>query len=188
MPSRFFILIIALALLIPLGCTTTRGKAPKITEEPPAPQEEVIKPAEKEPPVKEPVMEEEKPAVQEEAPPVETEAPKPQEATPPAEEKAKTTPLPGGGTLHQVTIFENTLKLTPPNITIHVGDTIRWENKDNKKHFLASVPGSGKTDKLEIFSLMPPGFVFEHTFTTAGIYPYFCFIHNQMRGEITVVE
>ena len=182
MKSNLLIIMLAFGLLVPLGCFTTRGKAPSIKEAPPTPKEQVKEEA---PPEEAAPPEEEKAA----PPPVEEVKPKPEEKTaPPKEEKAETSPLPGGGTLHNVVIYENTLKLTPAKITVKVGDTVRFENKDNKKHFLASVPGSGTSDKLEIFSLMPPGFSFEHTFTVAGVYPYFCFIHNQMTGEITVVQ
>ena len=97
-------------------------------------------------------------------------------------------PLPGGQKLYEVVVLENTLKLTPPKITVQLGDTVRWTNQDSKKHFLASVPGSGKTAELEIFSLMDPGNIYEHTFKEAGVFPYFCFIHNQMTGRITVVR
>jgi len=91
-----------------------------------------------------------------------------------------------GGTVHQVTVIRNAFKLDPQNLTIPVGDTVNWTNTDERKHNLASIPGSGATDELEIFSVMEPGAVYSHTFTTPGEYPYFCFIHNQMTGKITV--
>ena len=100
----------------------------------------------------------------------------------------KFNPLPGGQKLYEVVVLENTLRLTPPKLTIQFGDTVRWTNQDNKKHFLASVPGSGKTGELEIFSLMEPGKIYEHTFKEVGVFPYFCFIHNQMTGRITVTR
>lgn len=102
--------------------------------------------------------------------------------------KPKSNPLPGGQKLYEVVVLENTLRLTPPKITVQLGDTVRWTNQDNQKHFLASVPGSGKPGELEIFSLMEPGKIYEHTFKEAGVFPYFCFIHNQMTGRITVTR
>ena len=99
----------------------------------------------------------------------------------------------GTATVHEVAI--KNIKLHPDDITIKMNDTIRWTNNDDTRHNLASIPGSGpyvgkhrETDDLEIFSLMEPSFVFTHTFTAPGQYPYFCFIHNQMTGHITVVE
>ncbi len=90
------------------------------------------------------------------------------------------------GTVHEVTVIRNAFKLNPQDITIKVGETIKWTNTDERKHNLASIPGSGPGDELEIFSVMEPGSVYSHMFKTPGEYPYFCFIHNQMTGKITV--
>jgi plastocyanin len=90
------------------------------------------------------------------------------------------------GTQHEVTVIRNAFKLNPQEITIKAGDTIKWTNTDERKHNLASIPGSGVGDELEIFSVLEPGEDYSHTFKTPGEYPYFCFIHNQMTGKITV--
>ncbi|MBI3994897.1 MAG: cupredoxin domain-containing protein [Nitrospirae bacterium] len=90
------------------------------------------------------------------------------------------------GTVHEVTVIRNTFKLNPSEITIKAGDTIKWTNTDERKHNLASIPGSGSGDELEIFSVMEPGAVYTHAFKAPGEYPYFCFIHNQMTGKVTV--
>jgi plastocyanin len=90
------------------------------------------------------------------------------------------------GTVYEVNVIRNTFKLNPQDLTIKVGDTVKWTNTDERKHNLASIPGSGPGDELEIFSVMEPGAVYSHTFKVAGEYPYFCFIHNQMTGKITV--
>lgn len=178
-------MIILSVALFPLACTTTRGKAPAITESEPAVSETETPPEEE---MKPPAEEEAQ--MEEATPPAEAESQEPAAAEPPAkaEEAAPQTPLAGGKSLYNVVVVPNLLKLKPDKLTIHVGDTVHFKNLDDKKHFLASVPGSGKTDKLEIFSLMEPGAEFEHTFKVAGEYPYFCFIHNQMTGHITVAE
>jgi len=90
------------------------------------------------------------------------------------------------GVVHEVTVIRNTFKLNPQELTIKVGDTVKWTNTDERKHNLASIPGSGAGDELEIFAVMEPGDVYSHTFKVPGEYPYFCFIHNQMTGKITV--
>ncbi|HUK56060.1 MAG TPA: plastocyanin/azurin family copper-binding protein [Nitrospiria bacterium] len=90
------------------------------------------------------------------------------------------------GTVYEVTVIRNSFKLNPQNLTIKVGDTVKWTNTDERKHNLASIPGSGPGDELEIFAVMEPGAVYSHTFKVPGEYPYFCFIHNQMTGKITV--
>lgn len=90
------------------------------------------------------------------------------------------------GTVYEVTVIRNAFKLNPQTLTIKVGDTVKWTNTDEHKHNLASIPGSGPGDELEIFAVMEPGAVYSHTFKVAGDYPYFCFIHNQMTGKIIV--
>ncbi|HET6464076.1 MAG TPA: plastocyanin/azurin family copper-binding protein [Nitrospiria bacterium] len=90
------------------------------------------------------------------------------------------------GTVYEVTVIRNSFKLNPQDLTIKVGDTVKWTNTDERKHNLASIPGSGPGDELEIFAVMEPGAVYSHTFKVPGEYPYFCFIHNQMTGKITV--
>ena len=98
---------------------------------------------------------------------------------------------PAGGqesSVHEITVIRNQFKLNPQNLTIKAGDTIRWTNTDERKHNLASIPGSGLTDELEIFRLMVPGAVYTHMFKIPGEYPYFCFIHPQMTGKITVTK
>lgn len=92
------------------------------------------------------------------------------------------------GKLYEVTVIRNTFKLDPSDITIKIGDTVKWTNTDERKHNIASIPGSGPGDGLEIFSVMEPGDVYTHTFKAPGEYPYFCFIHNQMTGKITVAK
>ena len=167
-------------LMVSMACSTTttlKGKQPTITESEPA-MEDPYKAKEDVAAIPEP-----EPTPEEMAP-----APDIQEKKVTPEAKPDKLSLAGGQSLFNVVVKENILKLIPKKITIGSGDTVRWQNKDHQKHFLASVPGSGPTDKLEIFSLMEPGDVFEHVFKVAGEYPYFCFIHNQMTGHITVTE
>ena len=167
-------------LMVSMACSTTttsKGKQPTITESEPA-MEEPSKAQEDVAAIPEP-----EPIPEDIAP-----APEIQERKVTPEAEPEKSPLAAGQSLFNVLVEENVLKLIPKKITIGSGDTVRWRNKDRQKHFLASVPGSGPTDKLEIFSLMEPGSVFEHVFKVAGEYPYFCFIHNQMTGHITVTE
>lgn len=92
------------------------------------------------------------------------------------------------GVIHEVVMVRNTFKMSPDNLTIKVGETVKWNNTDERKHFIASIPGSGQSEELEIFSTMEPGDTWSHKFGVPGEYPYFCFIHNQMTGKVTVVK
>ena len=86
-----------------------------------------------------------------------------------------------------VSVLLNSYKFVPDKITIRVGDIVVWHNADERQHVMASVPGSGPTEDLEIFAeSFHPGTVYSHTFKEPGEYPYFCFIHNRMTGLITV--
>lgn len=68
----------------------------------------------------------------------------------------------------------------PPSVTINVGDTVTWTNKDAAAHS-AVVNGVGQTPVLaqnQSASL---------TFTAAGTFPYICGIHGAaMMGTVIV--
>ncbi len=90
---------------------------------------------------------------------------------------------------YDVVIERDAFRFDPPSIVIETGDTVRWLNRDERRHLTASVPGSGPTDRLEIFCPeLNPGKECAHTFTVAGRYPYFCFIHRKMVGEVVVLD
>jgi len=96
---------------------------------------------------------------------------------------------------YEVIVRKDAYKFDPASIVLEVGDTVKWVNADVRRHLMASVPGTSTGDHpalppdKEIFC---PDFfpekTCEHTFTTPGRYPYFCFIHRQMVGEVIVLE
>jgi plastocyanin len=92
-------------------------------------------------------------------------------------------------TTFEVTVRLDSFKFDPASIILEVGDSVQWINADSRRHLMSSVPGTGAGDQLEIFC---PDFFpeksCEHTFNTPGRYPYFCFIHRQMVGEVIVLE
>jgi plastocyanin len=67
----------------------------------------------------------------------------------------------------------------PQNLTVSVGTTVRWTNADGTAH-TATATGA------EFNGSMSGGATFEHTFSAAGVFDYFCSIHGNMTGEITV--
>lgn len=88
-----------------------------------------------------------------------------------------------------VVIAQDSYRFDPKTIAIEVGDTVRWRNEDVRRHLTASIPGFGPSDHLEILCEdLYAGKSCVHTFTKPGRYPYFCFIHNQMQGEVVVVD
>lgn len=73
------------------------------------------------------------------------------------------------------------------SITIDVGDTVTWVNKDGMQHTTTSgVNGTpdGKWDS----GLLSFDQSFPRTFNEAGAFPYFCMPHPFMTGTITVRE
>ena len=70
---------------------------------------------------------------------------------------------------------------TPQTLTVKVGTTVTWTNRDDIPHTVASSNNafnkSGALDTDDSYSL---------TFTTPGTYQYFCYIHPRMVGSIVV--
>jgi plastocyanin len=68
----------------------------------------------------------------------------------------------------------------PQTLTVPVGATVTWTNKDDIPHTVVSTDGVFKSkvrDTDEKFS---------YTFTKAGTYPYFCSVHPKMTGKVVV--
>jgi len=68
----------------------------------------------------------------------------------------------------------------PQTVTVPVGATVTWTNRDDIPHTVVSTDGVFKSkvrDTDEKFS---------YTFTKAGTYPYYCTIHPKMTGQVVV--
>lgn len=90
---------------------------------------------------------------------------------------------------HTIDIPFKSNVFVPAKLTVNAGDVVIWVNNDGSipVHMFASVPGSSssETPEIEIVNLKA-GESWEHTFKIPGRYPYFCFIHKSMTGEIIV--
>jgi plastocyanin len=75
-----------------------------------------------------------------------------------------------------------------PNTTqVKVGDTVSWTNDDDTLHTVTSGSGTDENAGASFDSgMMGTEKIFEHTFTTAGEYPYFCIVHPDMIGKVIV--
>jgi amicyanin len=69
----------------------------------------------------------------------------------------------------------------PNELTISVGETVTWTNKDSATHTITS--DSGNEVGSQGFS---KGEVYSHTFTEKGTYEYHCSFHSSMKGKIIV--
>ena len=72
---------------------------------------------------------------------------------------------------------------TPNTITINAGETVTWVNADGADHWVVSAPTSPASFDL---GRQRPGADVSHTFKTPGSYPYFCNLHNYMKGLVVV--
>jgi len=68
----------------------------------------------------------------------------------------------------------------PATLTVPVGTTIVWTNRDDIPHTVVSTDGVFKSKVLDTDEK------FSFTFSKAGTYPYFCSIHPKMTGKVIV--
>jgi plastocyanin len=68
----------------------------------------------------------------------------------------------------------------PTDITVPVGATVTWTNRDDIPHTVVS------TDKVFKSKVLDTDEKFSFTFSNAGTYPYFCSIHPKMTGKVVV--
>jgi plastocyanin len=71
---------------------------------------------------------------------------------------------------------------TPATLTVAVGTTVTWTNRDDIPHTVVS------TDDPKAFKskVLDTDEKFSYTFTKAGAYPYFCSVHPKMTGTVVV--
>ena len=70
----------------------------------------------------------------------------------------------------------------PVTLTVPVGATVTWINRDDIPHTVVSTDDS-KTFKSKVLDTDEK---FSFTFSKAGTYPYFCSIHPKMTGKVIV--
>lgn len=74
----------------------------------------------------------------------------------------------------------------PAEVTISTGTKVTWSNDDTAAHTVTSGDVSEGPDGNFDSSLFGPGKTFEHTFESAGEYPYYCMVHPWMTGKVIV--
>jgi plastocyanin len=73
------------------------------------------------------------------------------------------------------------LTFSPRTVTVPVGATVTWTNRDNVPH--AVVSADNQFNKSPVLNT---GRSSSNTFETAGVYSYFCSIHPRMTGKVIV--
>src|SRR5215475_7361396 len=77
-----------------------------------------------------------------------------------------------------ITITEFTF--TPPVLTVPVGTTVTWVNRDEEPHTVTSTTGGFGSAGLANEE------TFAQQFTHPGTYTYFCALHPHMRATVVV--
>jgi Icc protein len=68
----------------------------------------------------------------------------------------------------------------PQDLTVAVGTTVTWTNRDDIPHTVVSTDGVFKSNVRDTDEK------FSYTLTQAGSYPYFCSVHPKMVGKVVV--
>ncbi len=72
----------------------------------------------------------------------------------------------------------------PKSLTVKADEMVTWKNDDLAVHTVTS--GSGPKDGLFDSGLLGSGKSFSFTFTTDGMFDYFCQVHPWMTGQVIV--
>jgi plastocyanin len=80
----------------------------------------------------------------------------------------------------EVAIKIDNFSFSPATITIPVGTTVRWTNRDDIPHTVVSDDQAFKSKVLDTDE------IFTFTFTKPGTFGYFCSIHPKMTAKIVV--
>jgi plastocyanin len=68
----------------------------------------------------------------------------------------------------------------PQEVTVAVGTTVTWTNRDDIPHTVVSTDGVFKSKVRDTDEK------FAYTFTKAGTYSYYCSVHPKMTGKVVV--
>ena len=75
----------------------------------------------------------------------------------------------------------------PPTLTVPTGTTVTWKNTDSTLHTVTSGSAESGVSGTEFdSSYMAGGKTFQHTFSSAGTFDYYCTLHPFMKGQVVV--
>jgi len=74
----------------------------------------------------------------------------------------------------------------PPTLNVPVGTTVTWKNSDSTLHTVTSGSNESGTGTIFDSSYVAAGKTFQHTFSGAGTFDYYCTLHPFMKGKIVV--
>jgi plastocyanin len=73
---------------------------------------------------------------------------------------------------------------TPAEVSIRVGDTVKWVNREKRTSHSVLFPAEGGRESERLF----PDESWQRQFTQPGRYPYTCGPHPEMKGLVVVSE
>src|ERR1700709_1099669 len=85
----------------------------------------------------------------------------------------------GSAHAEDVQVMSDNFTFEPAQVTVKVGTTVTWKNRDDIPHTVVS-PGKFRSKTLDTDDS------FSFTFTATGDYKYFCSLHPHMTGMIKV--
>ena len=87
--------------------------------------------------------------------------------------------LSGAHAVETTNVMIDNFTFEPAQLTVKVGTTVTWKNRDDIPHTLVS-PGKFRSKVLDTDDS------YSFTFTAAGDYKYFCSLHPHMTGVVKV--
>src|ERR1700704_594690 len=84
-----------------------------------------------------------------------------------------------GARAEETEIHIDNFAFEPKELTVKVGTTVTWKNRDDIPHTVVS-PGKFRSKTMDTDDS------FAFTFTAAGDYKYFCSLHPHMTGMVKV--
>jgi plastocyanin len=75
-------------------------------------------------------------------------------------------------------------KFTPAEVTIRVGDSVQWTNREKRTSHSVLFPAENGLESERLF----PDESWQRRFPTAGRYDYTCGPHPEMKGVVIVGE
>lgn len=91
----------------------------------------------------------------------------------------------GTATANTVVVNAENFKFAPETITVKVGTTVKWVNKDSVLHTVTS-GADRKADGKFDGNIASSGSEFSYTFSAPGTYEYYCKPHANMNGTVVV--
>jgi plastocyanin len=105
-------------------------------------------------------------------------------AATPTTEQTDTGAAPPAKAGETVSVDIPAIEFDPADVTVKVGDTVKWTNSDDLPHTVTKSGGPGPD--FDSGDLEPGGGEFEQTFDEKGKVDYVCTIHPGQSGSVTV--